>query len=136
LQAATGWAAECLGLEDEVGTVTPGKRADLVVVDGNPLQNITVLQDMQRIKLVLKGGDICVDRRVASTVPCQAIESNPCLTIQSASQAIRIVAQYTAYAILDAPDRRQLAPPRADSWCNGTMSYPVSWRLTGCRRIP
>ena len=65
LQAATGWAAECLGLEGEVGTVTPGKRADLVAVDGNPLQNITVLQDVQRIKLVLKGGDVCVDRRVA-----------------------------------------------------------------------
>ena len=29
-----------------------------------PLQNITVLQDVQRIKLVLKGGDVCVDRRV------------------------------------------------------------------------
>ena len=52
------------GLESEVGTVTPGKRADLVAVDGNPLQNITVLQDVQRIKLVLKGGDVCVDRRV------------------------------------------------------------------------
>ena len=64
LQTATGWAAECLGLESEVGTVTPGKRADLVAVDGNPLQNITVLQDVQRIKLVLKGGDVCVDRRV------------------------------------------------------------------------
>jgi imidazolonepropionase-like amidohydrolase len=64
LQAATGWAAECLGLEGEVGTVTPGKRADLVAVDGNPLQNITVLQDVQRIKLVLKDGDVCVDRRV------------------------------------------------------------------------
>ena len=44
--------------------MTPGKRADLVAVDGNPLQNITVLQDVQRIKLVLKGGDIYVDRRV------------------------------------------------------------------------
>ena len=64
LQAATGWAAECLGLEGDVGTVAPGKRADLVVVDGNPLQNITVLQDAQRIKLVLKGGKVCVDRRV------------------------------------------------------------------------
>ena len=65
LQAATGWAAECLGLESEVGTVRPGKRADLVAVDGNPLQNITVLQDVQRIKLVLKDGEACVDRRVA-----------------------------------------------------------------------
>src|SRR2546422_9279716 len=64
LQAATGWAAECLGLESEVGTVTPGKRADLVAVDGNPLQNITVLQDVQRIKLVLKDGAVWGDRRV------------------------------------------------------------------------
>jgi imidazolonepropionase-like amidohydrolase len=53
-----------LGLEGEIGTVTPGQRADLVAVDGNPLQNITVLQDMKRIKLVLKGGDVCVNRRV------------------------------------------------------------------------
>ena len=45
--------------------MTPGKRADLVAVEGNPLQNITVLQNVQRIKLVLKGGDVCVDRRVA-----------------------------------------------------------------------
>jgi len=32
-------------------------------VDGDPLRNITLLQDVQRIKLVLKGGESCVDRR-------------------------------------------------------------------------
>ena len=37
LQAATGWAAECLGWEDRLGTVDAGKLADLVVVDGDPL---------------------------------------------------------------------------------------------------
>jgi len=65
LQAATGWAAECLGIDADVGTIQAGKLADLVVVDGDPLQDITVLQDMQRIKLVVKEGQRCVDRRVS-----------------------------------------------------------------------
>lgn len=63
LQAATGWAAECLGLAHEIGTVTPGKYADLVAVDGDPLQDITFLQDPQCLKLVLKEGTVYVDRR-------------------------------------------------------------------------
>jgi imidazolonepropionase-like amidohydrolase len=64
LQAATGWAAECLGIERDVGTIQPGKLADLVVVEGDPLRNIAVLQDLQRMKLVFKEGQLCVDRRV------------------------------------------------------------------------
>ena len=61
LVAATGWAAECCGLENEVGTIQAGKFADLVVVDGDPLQNITVLQDHSRIKLVMKEGKLYKD---------------------------------------------------------------------------
>jgi imidazolonepropionase-like amidohydrolase len=56
LQAATGWAAECLGLEHEIGTVEKGKRADLVVVDGDPLADLRVLMDLARIRLVVKDG--------------------------------------------------------------------------------
>jgi imidazolonepropionase-like amidohydrolase len=67
LQAATGWAAECLGIERDVGSVQPGKLADLVVVDGDPLQDITVLQDLQRIKMVFKEGQLCADRRPSPT---------------------------------------------------------------------
>jgi len=37
LVAATSGAARMLGLDDTIGTVEPGKRADLVVVDGDPL---------------------------------------------------------------------------------------------------
>jgi imidazolonepropionase-like amidohydrolase len=70
IQAATGWAAECLGVEREVGSVQPGKLADLLVVDGDPLQDIAVLQDAQRIKLVFKAGQRCIDRRLgAAPVP-------------------------------------------------------------------
>ena len=64
IQAATGWAAECIGMEKEIGTVEKGKLADLVVVDGNPLNDIKVLRQRERIKLVIKGGDTHIDRRV------------------------------------------------------------------------
>jgi imidazolonepropionase-like amidohydrolase len=56
LQSATSLAAECLGAEREIGTLEKGKRADLVVVDGDPLADITILQDRTRIRKVLKDG--------------------------------------------------------------------------------
>jgi imidazolonepropionase-like amidohydrolase len=62
IQAATGWAAECVGLEEEIGTIRVGKLADLLVVDGDPLRDIGVLRDKARIKLVMKGGQAYVDR--------------------------------------------------------------------------
>jgi imidazolonepropionase-like amidohydrolase len=62
IQAATGWAAECLGLEQELGTLEKGKRADLVVVDGDPLADVKILQDPKRIKLVIKDGRVEVRR--------------------------------------------------------------------------
>jgi imidazolonepropionase-like amidohydrolase len=62
LQAATGWAAECLGRQDELGTIQPGKLADLVVVAGDPLADIAVLRDSSRIALVIKDGQVAADR--------------------------------------------------------------------------
>ncbi len=58
LVAGTGWAAEACGLEKEIGTVEAGKVADLVVVDGDPSKDITVLNDMARIKMVMKEGKV------------------------------------------------------------------------------
>ena len=62
IQAGTGIAAECLGLEREIGTVEKGKRADLVAVAGDPLADVRVLQDEARIRLVLKDGAIAIRR--------------------------------------------------------------------------
>jgi imidazolonepropionase-like amidohydrolase len=56
LVAATRRAAECLRLSDTTGTVSAGKQADLLVVDGNPLEDIRVLQNKERLALVLKDG--------------------------------------------------------------------------------
>ena len=58
LVAGTREAAACCGLEHDLGTLEPGKLADLIVVDGNPLSDITVLQERERIRLVMKEGTV------------------------------------------------------------------------------
>jgi imidazolonepropionase-like amidohydrolase len=62
LRAATGWAAECIGRGDDLGTVEAGKLADIVVVDGDPLADVAVLQNPAQIALVVKGGEIAANR--------------------------------------------------------------------------
>lgn len=51
IQAATLNGAEALGLEDEIGSIVPGKKADLIVVDENPLANFKVLYGTGHYKL-------------------------------------------------------------------------------------
>jgi imidazolonepropionase-like amidohydrolase len=53
---ATRTPAEVMGLASELGTIEQGKLADLIVVDGDPLVDITCLEDPTRVELVLKGG--------------------------------------------------------------------------------
>lgn len=60
--SATKIASEAMMMEDVIGTLEPGKYADLVVVNGNPLEDITMLQDESKIGMVLKGGEIAVKR--------------------------------------------------------------------------
>lgn len=62
IQTATGWAAECIGLSKEIGTVEKGKQADLLAVAGDPLKSVSVLRDKETIKLVMKGGVAYVDK--------------------------------------------------------------------------
>lgn len=60
--ASTKTAAECLGLEADIGTLEPGKFADLVVVDGDPLRDISLFEHPESISMVIKGGQTYVDR--------------------------------------------------------------------------
>jgi imidazolonepropionase-like amidohydrolase len=53
--SATKHAARVCGLEDEIGTLEVGKRADVLVVDGNPLQDMRALAEA---KLVMRDGVI------------------------------------------------------------------------------
>jgi imidazolonepropionase-like amidohydrolase len=55
LRAATSTAAEALAKDDLLGSVEPGKFADLVIVDADPLESI---QNLRQIHLVIEGGKI------------------------------------------------------------------------------
>ena len=55
LLAGTRWGAEACRVDREVGTIEPGKRADLIAVEGNPLTDMTALE---RVSLVMKDGQI------------------------------------------------------------------------------
>jgi imidazolonepropionase-like amidohydrolase len=53
LLAGTRWGAEACRVDREVGTLEPGKRADLIAIDGDPLKDIAA---MDRVSLVMKDG--------------------------------------------------------------------------------
>tara|TARA_Y100000590_G_scaffold248353_2_gene279063 strand:+ start:216 stop:1445 length:1230 start_codon:yes stop_codon:yes gene_type:complete len=58
LIAATSHASECIGMDKQLGTVSVGKEADMVLVDGNPLEDISILENGTGVKFVMKGGEI------------------------------------------------------------------------------
>ena len=62
IQSATGHAAVCCGLGNDVGAIAVGKLADILVVDGDPLRNISVLRDRERLLLIMKGGEPYTNR--------------------------------------------------------------------------
>jgi imidazolonepropionase-like amidohydrolase len=55
IQAATVNGADLLGWGDKIGVVEAGKWADVIAVDGDPLQDVTTLE---RVKFVMKGGEV------------------------------------------------------------------------------
>lgn len=67
LLAGTRNAAIALGQEDHLGTLQPGRIADILLVAGDPLADIRILTDPARMHLVVKDGRIAVNRGVAAT---------------------------------------------------------------------
>jgi imidazolonepropionase-like amidohydrolase len=63
IEAATRIAAEVLGMSDTLGTIEPGKEADLIVVKGDPLKDICLLQHTENILVVIQAGMVVRDRR-------------------------------------------------------------------------
>ncbi len=55
IMAATKWGAELLGMDDMIGTLEPGKEADIIAVEGNPLEDVAILKN---VKFVMKAGKI------------------------------------------------------------------------------
>ena len=56
LRWATRHGAECVGAGDELGTLETGKLADFLVVDGDPVADITCLKDRANLRAIVKGG--------------------------------------------------------------------------------
>ena len=54
--AATRLGGELMGHAGELGVVTTGALADLLLVDGDPLADITILQDRASIRMIMKDG--------------------------------------------------------------------------------
>ncbi len=63
LRSATSVNAELIGHAGRLGTVRPGALADLILVDGNPLEDLSVLADPARhLRLVIRRGEVVINR--------------------------------------------------------------------------
>ena len=67
--AATKTNAQILLCEDKLGTLEPGKLADMILVEGNPLEDISLLSDPNQISVVLQNG--VVKKDTLGVLPCQ-----------------------------------------------------------------
>lgn len=63
IQIGTAHGAKVLRLEDRIGSLEAGKQADLIVLDGNPLEDIELLTDAEHVRLVMQKGNIVKDIR-------------------------------------------------------------------------
>jgi imidazolonepropionase-like amidohydrolase len=68
IEAGSRIAAEVLGIADKAGTLEAGKEADLIVVDGDPLKDITLLQEVKKIAMVVQAGKVVRDRRMKPAI--------------------------------------------------------------------
>ncbi len=59
--ASTKHGSQLMRMEAEIGTIEAGKLADILVVDGDPLENIAIFQDRSKLALVMKDGKVYVN---------------------------------------------------------------------------
>jgi len=62
LVAVTRMGSELMGWGDKMGQVQPGFWADMILVDGDPVADVRVLQDISKVKIVVKGGAVVIRR--------------------------------------------------------------------------
>jgi imidazolonepropionase-like amidohydrolase len=66
LSAATLLGGQLMGMGDKLGQVRPGFLADLLLVDGDPVADVTVLQDRSRLRAIMKDGRFHKDPALAA----------------------------------------------------------------------
>jgi len=58
IQSATRWSAELMGWEDRAGTIAPGLFADVIAVEGDPTDDVSILE---QVPFVMKDGEVVKD---------------------------------------------------------------------------
>jgi imidazolonepropionase-like amidohydrolase len=56
LMAATKYGGEIMGMGEELGLVKEGYLADLIMIDGDPVKDVTLFQDRDNILMIMKDG--------------------------------------------------------------------------------
>jgi imidazolonepropionase-like amidohydrolase len=59
LRSANAYGGQLMNMADQLGLISEGYLADLLLVDGNPLNNIAILQDQARFSAIIKDGRFC-----------------------------------------------------------------------------
>ncbi len=75
--AGTNNVAKAYGVSNLIGTIEPGKQADIIIVNGDPLKDIKILQEHNRIEKVIKNGDIVVENEIIRTSVCPPLKPYP-----------------------------------------------------------
>ena len=65
IKCATKTGAEILGRDEELGTLEAGKLADILVIDGDVLSDISILEDQSNFIAVIQGGNVRSGRLAA-----------------------------------------------------------------------
>ena len=114
IQSATIQAAQALGIGDSVGVLAPGKQADLLVVEGDPSENIL---DLMKVQAVFKGGERVL-RGLGRTVH------------NCAAETMRQTIGHESFLLLSihVPTPVVLSPPR-------TLSRPAGMRRSRTANI-
>jgi imidazolonepropionase-like amidohydrolase len=68
IMSATAATSDLIGASDRIGSIQPGRYADIIAVAGNPLSDIT---ELERVRFVMKGG--IVYKREGAPVPVKLI---------------------------------------------------------------
>ena len=123
LLSATAWGGPMMKMGKSIGYVREGCYADLLLVDGDPLADITILQDKSRILSVMKGGEF-------HRAPPRALGADDALGRLRRTPWTRAPSSPTS-ASSTAPAR---CPTPAACWCRATASAPSAARAPRSRR--